>query len=59
MDWVALVLVIIAALNWGVIGVASTDPVVLVFGFAPWLKTLVYLLLGLAGLYMLYVAFRD
>jgi len=56
LDIIALVLVIIGALNWGLVGLFNLDVVNLVFGSISWLASLVYILVGLAGLYMIYFA---
>jgi len=54
LDWVALVLVIVGALNWGLVGLFSLDLVATIFGSIGWLQTVVYVLVGLSGLYMIY-----
>lgn len=51
---VALVLVIIGALNWGLVGLLETDLVATVLGEASTLSRVVYALVGIAGLYMIY-----
>jgi len=57
-DWVALVLVIIGGLNWGLVGVLNFNLVVAIFGEASMLTRLVYALVGLSALYMIYFATR-
>lgn len=62
-DWVSLALVIIGAINWGLVGLgeflnANWNLVNLVFGSVPVVENLVYLLVGLAGLYELYFAYQ-
>jgi hypothetical protein len=54
LDWIALVLVIIGAINWGLVGLWSFDLVDAIFGGVAWLATLIYVLVGLAGLYIIY-----
>ncbi len=54
LDWIALLLVIIGGLNWGLVGIFELDLVQLIFGSIPILMKLVYVLVGLAALYMLY-----
>lgn len=51
LDWIALVLVIIGAINWGLFsfGINLVEYLSLA-----WLIKLVYWLIGLSGLYMLY-----
>lgn len=62
-DWVSLALVIVGALNWGLVGIGSLidanwNLVTLLFGTVPLLESLVYVLVGLAGLYELYFAYQ-
>lgn len=63
LDWVSLILVVVGALNWGLFGVgmlidANWNLVNLVFGTIPTLEAVVYLLVGLAGVYELYFAWQ-
>lgn len=52
MDTLALVLVIIGAINWGLIGLFSFDLVATLFGGqTALLSRIIYSLVGLAGLY--------
>lgn len=51
MDTLALLLVIIGALNWGLIGLLNFDLVAAIFGQQSLLSRIVYSLVGLAGLY--------
>lgn len=54
MDTLALVLVIIGAINWGLIGLLNIDLVATVFGGqTALLSRIIYSLVGLAGLYSL------
>lgn len=53
-DWLAYVLVTIGALNWGLVGAFRLDLVQTVLGTSPALVQLVYILVGLSGLYSLY-----
>ena len=52
-DYSALALVIIGAVNWGLIGIFKLDLVNLLFGNMSWISRLVYILVGLSGLYLL------
>ncbi len=60
-DWIALVLVIIGGLNWGLVGIGGYewDVVNIIFGSVPWLASLVYILVGLAALWMIYFAVKS
>ena len=54
LDWAAWVFVVIGALNWGLVGAFKFDLVMTILGTSPALVQLVYILVGLSGLYMLY-----
>ena len=54
LDWAAWSFVVIGALNWGLVGAFKFDLVQTVFGTSPALVQLVYILVGLSGLYSLY-----
>lgn len=63
LDWTALALVIIGALNWGLVGLGmfletELNVVNILFGFSPLLEALIYLIIGLAGLYMIRTAYK-
>lgn len=57
-DWVALVLVIIGAINWGLIGLFDFNLVAAIFGAGSPGSRIIYVLVGLAGLYTIYLASR-
>lgn len=60
MDTLALILVIIGALNWGLIGLFEFDLVAAIFGGqTSALSRIIYGLVGLAGLYSIKFLFRD
>lgn len=48
---VAFVLVIIGAINWGLVGLLGLDLVATIFGPGSSLSRIVYVLVGLAGVY--------
>lgn len=50
-DYIALVLVIIGAINWGLIGFLNFDLVKFIFGEMTLLSRIVYSIVGIAGLY--------
>lgn len=52
-DYAALTLVIIGAVNWGLIGIFKLDLVNMLFGNMTWISRIIYALVGLAGLYLL------
>jgi uncharacterized protein len=60
LEWVALVLVVVGAINWGLVGLAQFDLVATLFGgqAAP-LARIVYGLVGVAGIALLGLRLRD
>ncbi len=52
-DYIALCLVIIGAINWGLIGFLGFDLVRVIFGDMTWISRVIYALVGIAGLYAL------
>ena len=54
LDWIALVLVIVGGLNWGLVGLFNFDLVAAVLGGIPILQKIVYILVGLSALYAIY-----
>lgn len=60
MDRLALLLVIIGALNWGLVGLFRFDLVASLFGGpTAWLSRIVYSLVGLAGVWCITLLFRE
>ena len=57
-DWVAMVLLIVGGVNWGLIGLMNIDLVAMIFGDMTVLARLVYLAVGAAGLYGIYTCIR-
>ena len=58
-DWIALILLIIGGLNWGLVGLFKFDLVNTVFGSIPILATIIYVLVGIAALYTIYYLFKE
>ena len=60
MDKIALLLVIIGAVNWGLIGIFQFDLVASIFGGqAAVVSRIIYTLVGAAGLWCISLVFRD
>ncbi len=60
MDIVALILMIIGALNWGLIGLFQFDLVAAIFGgSASVISRIIYSLVGLAGIWGITMLFRG
>ena len=53
LDYIALIIVFIGALNWGLIGLFRLDLVRMLFGDMSWISRLVYVLVGICGICLL------
>ncbi len=56
LEWLALILVIVGAINWGLVGFFGFDLVAQIFGEMTMASRIVYDLVGLAGVYMIFMA---
>lgn len=60
MDRIALILVVIGALNWGIIGLFGMDLVAFICGGQmAVISRLIYTLVGLGGLWSISLLFRE
>ncbi|MGM5480060.1 MAG: DUF378 domain-containing protein [Nanobdellota archaeon] len=57
-DWIALILLVIGGINWGLVGLFKIDLVQAILGSVPILQNIVYILVGIAGLYGVYMLAR-
>lgn len=55
MNTIALILVVIGALNWLLVGLFSYDLVAAIFGTMSTVSRIIYTLVGLSGLWALFV----
>lgn len=55
-DWIAMVLLIVGGLNWGLVGLFNIDLVASLFGTQTALSRVVYVLVGLSALYSIYTS---
>jgi len=53
LDCIALTIVIIGAVNWGLVGFFDFNLVATIFGSMSWLSRTIYALVGLCGLYLI------
>ena len=53
LDCFALTITIIGAINWGLIGFFNFNLVAFLFGSMSWISRIIYVLVGLSGLYLL------
>ena len=59
LDWIVLVLVIVGGLNWGLVGAFNFNLVNAILGSVAWLESLVYILVGVAALWTIYVVSKK
>lgn len=58
LDWIALILLIVGGLNWAVLGVFGIDLVASVLGRMTTASRAVYVLVGVAALYSIYLCIK-
>jgi uncharacterized membrane protein YuzA (DUF378 family) len=51
--WIALILTVIGGLNWGLVGLINFDLVAAIFGVGSIISRTIYVLIGLAALYLI------
>lgn len=54
LDWLAIVLLIVGGLNWGLVGFFNYNLVQAIFGSFPMVMDIVYGLVGLSAIYSIY-----
>jgi len=57
--WVAFVLVVVGAVNWGLVGVFDYNLVAHIFGQGSVVSKIIYGLVGVSGLYMIFEVFKK
>lgn len=57
-DWLAIVLVIVGGVNWGLVGLFNFDLVATLFGDMSAISRIVYSLVGFAAVYLVYTAVK-
>ncbi len=58
-DKIALALIIIGAINWGLVGLFSFNLVDTIFGAMSIISRIIYVLVGLSGLWAIRLLFVD
>ena len=54
LDWIAIILLIIGGLNWGLVGIFSFDLVAWIFGVMSVIARIIYILVAVSALYILF-----
>ncbi len=52
-NWIAVILVVIGGLNWGLVGLFDFDLVAAIFGSMSLISRIVYVLVALSAIYVL------
>jgi uncharacterized membrane protein YuzA (DUF378 family) len=52
LDWTVITLIVVGAINWGLVGFFQYDLVAALFGgMGNWISRIIYAVIGIAGLY--------
>ncbi len=54
---VAMILVLIGGINWGLVGLLNLDLVALILGSMPIIQKLVYIVIGLSAVFVIFKKF--
>lgn len=55
-DWIAIILLAIGGLNWGLVGIFNFDLVASIFGDMSALSRIVYAVVGICAIYVLAIS---
>ena len=55
-DWIAVILLAIGGLNWGLVGLFNFDLVATIFGDMSALSRIVYIVVGICAIYILAIS---
>lgn len=55
-DWIAIILLVIGGLNWGLVGIFNFDLVATIFGDMSVLSRIVYAVVGICAIYVLAIS---
>lgn len=59
LDIITLILIIIGGINWGLVGLFDWNLVAAIFGFSPILLKIIYIIVGLSGLWQIMPLVRS
>jgi len=57
--WIAMILLIVGGLNWGLIGLLDFDLVGFIFGAMSIVSRIVFILVGLSAIYVLFTSTKK
>lgn len=55
-DWIAIILLVVGGLNWGLVGIFNFDLVATIFGDMSVLSRIVYAVVGICAIYVLAIS---
>jgi uncharacterized protein len=55
-DWIAIILLAVGGLNWGLVGIFNFDLVAAIFGDMSVLSRIVYAVVGICAIYVLAIS---
>lgn len=58
LGWIAVIIVVVGGLNWGLVGLLNVDLVAAIFGAMSLLSRLIYVIVGLSAIYVLILAVK-
>jgi uncharacterized protein len=58
-DWIALILLIVGGLNWGLVGIFNWNLVDAIFGVGGIIGTIIYILVAISALYTIYFLAKE
>lgn len=58
LDWIAVILLVVGGLNWGILGLFGVNVVGSVFGEMSVISRIIYILVGLSSVYVLSIPSR-
>ena len=59
LDIIAMILVLIGGINWGLVGAFGLNLVSAIFGAASIVGSIIYMLVGISAIYGIFVFFKD
>ena len=59
LDIIAMILVLVGALNWGLVGIFNYDLVASIFGAMSTVSRVIYTLVGVSAIYGVFSFFKD
>ena len=58
LDWVAMILLLVGGLNWGLVGAFNLDLVKAILGDMSLLSRIVYIVVGVSAVYVLAISLK-